>query len=235
MDCKAFSLACDKGASMDLFPIWLSLKVSIIAVVIVFVLGTFLATGLQRLEFKGRAIIESLIMLPLVLPPSVAGFILLILFGRSGPIGRVLDQFGMQVIFSWWAAVIASVVVSLPLMYQAVKTSLEAIDSNLEQAARTLGAGEFKVLRTITFPIAWPGFVSGGVMAFARSLGEFGATLMIAGNIPGKTQTIPLAIYSTSQSGDMVSASILVLVMITTSFSSIFGLNIWKKRAIRWQ
>ncbi|HZD60634.1 MAG TPA: molybdate ABC transporter permease subunit, partial [Anaerolineae bacterium] len=180
-------------------------------------------------------IIESLVMLPLVLPPSVAGFILLLLFGKYGPIGRTFDYFGIQVIFSWWAAVIASTVVSLPLMYQSVKTSLESVDPDLEQAARTLGAGEFKVFHTITFPIAWPGFVSGIVMAFARSLGEFGATLMISGNIPGKTQTIPLAIYTTSQSGDMAEASFLVITMVALSFSLIFGLNVWKKRAIRWQ
>jgi molybdate transport system permease protein len=220
---------------MDVPAIWLSVKVSTISVGIVFVLGTCLATWMLRSSHRGRTLIESVAMLPLVLPPSVVGFILLLAFGKYGPLGRVLDYFGIQVIFSWAAAVIASAVVSLPLMYQSVKTALESVDPKLEQAARILGAGELKVLYTITFPIAWPGFVSGTIMAFARSLGEFGATLMVSGNIPGKTQTIPLAIYSASQSGDMAGAGLLVLVIITTSFSLIFGLTLWRKRAIRWR
>ncbi len=162
---------------MDSSAIWLSVKVSIIAVVIVLVLGTCLATWMLRSRRRGRAFVDSVVMLPLVLPPSVVGFLLLLAFGKYGPLGIILDRFGIQVVFSWQSAVIASVVVSLPLMYQSVKTALESVDPKLEQAARILGAGELKVLRTITFPIAWPGFVSGTIMAFARSLGEFGATL----------------------------------------------------------
>lgn len=220
---------------MDSSAIWLSVKVSIIAVVIVLVLGTCLATWMLRSRRRGRAFVDSVVMLPLVLPPSVVGFLLLLAFGKYGPLGIILDRFGIQVVFSWQSAVIASVVVSLPLMYQSVKTALESVDPKLEQAARILGAGELKVLRTITFPIAWPGFVSGTIMAFARSLGEFGATLMISGNIPGKTQTIPLAIYSASQSGDTAGAGFLVLIIVATSFLLVFGLGMWKKRAIRWQ
>jgi len=220
---------------MYLDPIWLSIKVSIIAVGIVFIIGACLAVAIMRSNFKGKTLIESAIMLPLVLPPTVAGFLLLLLLGKHGPVGRILDQFGIQIIFSWWAAIIASVVVALPLMYQSVKTALESVDPDLEQAARTLGASELRILRTITLPLAWPGFVSGTVMAFTRSLGEFGATLMISGNIPGKTQTIPVAIYSTSQSGDMSGAAMLVMVLIATSFSMIFGLNVWRKRAIEWR
>lgn len=220
---------------MDGSAIWLSVKVSIIAVGIVLVLGTCLATWMLRSTCRGRALVDSIVMLPLVLPPSVVGFLLLLAFGKYGPLGSILDRFGIQVVFSWQSAVIASVVVSLPLMYQSVKTALESVNPKLEQAARILGASELKVLRTITFPIAWPGFVSGTVMAFARSLGEFGATLMISGNIPGKTQTIPLAIYSASQSGDMAAAGFLVLIIVAASFSLVFGLTMWKKRAIRWQ
>ncbi|MHB8840387.1 MAG: molybdate ABC transporter permease subunit [Candidatus Aquicultor sp.] len=220
---------------MDVSAIWLSVKVSIIAVAIVLVLGTCLATWMLRSQRRGRALVDSVVMLPLVLPPSVVGFLLLLAFGKYGPLGTILDRFGIQVVFSWQSAVIVSVVVSLPLMYQSVKTALESVDPKLEQAARILGAGELKVLRTITFPIAWPGFVSGTIMVFARSLGEFGATLMISGNIPGKTQTIPLAIYSASQSGDMAGAGFLVLIIVATSFSLVFGLGMWKKRAIRWQ
>lgn len=219
---------------MELTPILLSIKVSVIAVAIVFVTGSAIAVFMTKYDFPGRTAIESAIMLPLVLPPTVAGFLLLLLFGRYGPVGGVLDRIGVQVIFSSWAPVIASIVVALPLMYQSIKTALEAVDPDLEDAARILGAGEFKVLRTVTLPLAWPGFISGTVLAFTRSLGEFGATLMIAGNIPGRTQTIPLAIYSTSQAGDMNSAGLLVLVLISISFSMMFALNIWRKRVVQW-
>lgn len=219
---------------MGINPIWLSLKVSVIAVSIVFVAGTLLALAMSRLRFRGRSVAESLIMLPLVLPPTVMGFLLLFLFGKHGPIGRLLGYFGIQIVFTWWAAAIASVVVSLPLMYQAVKSSLESVDENLEQVARTLGAGELTVLRTVTLPLAWPGLVSGTIMAFTRSLGEFGATLMIAGNIPGRTQTIPIAIYSESATGNMTNAGYMVLILVAISFSLIFTVNVWRKRLFRW-
>jgi molybdate transport system permease protein len=219
---------------MDLNPVWLSIKVSLIAVSIVFVIGTLLAVLMLRASFQGKSILESLILVPLVLPPSVAGFLLLILFGKHGPFGRVLDMVGIQVIFSWRAAVIASAVVALPLMYQSVKAALESVDPKLEQAARTLGAGELTLLRTVTLPLAWPGFISGAVLAFARSLGEFGATLMISGNIPGETQTIPLAIYTMSQGGDLKAAGVLVAILLATSFSLVLSLNIWKKRSVLW-
>ncbi len=219
---------------MDLAPIWLSIRVSIIAVGVVFIVGTGLAVVLQRYSFRGRTIIEALVMLPLVLPPTVAGFFLLLLLGKNGPLGRLLNYFGIQIIFSWWAATIASMVVALPLMYQGVKSSLESVDLNLEQVARTLGAGEARVLRTITLPLSWPGIVSGVVMAFTRSLGEFGATLMVAGNIPGKTQTIPVAVYSFASSGDMAGAGYMVMILVAVSFSLVFAVSAWRRKFIRW-
>lgn len=219
---------------MDLSPIWLSLKVSIIAVSVVFVVGSFLAIFMHRFKFRGQTAVEALIMLPLVLPPTVVGFSLLLLLGRNAPIGRLLAYFGIEIVFSWWAAAIASMVVALPLMYQGLKSSLESIDANLEQAARTLGAGEIRVLRTVTLPLAWPGLVSGVVMAFTRAIGEFGATLMVAGNIPGKTQTIPLAIYSYSSSGDTRNAGYMVLILIALAFSLVFAVSAWRKKLIRW-
>ena len=215
-------------------PIWLSIKVSLVAVSIVFVVGTLLAVLMLRFEFRGKSVVESLILVPLVLPPSVAGFLLLVLLGKYGPVGKVLDMMGIQVIFSWHAAVIASAVVALPLIYQSVKAALEQVQPELEQAARTLGASEATVLRTITLPLAWPGFVAGTVLAFARSLGEFGATLMISGNIPGETQTIPLAIYTASQSGDLKYSGILVAILLVASFSMVFSLNLWKRRSVLW-
>lgn len=219
---------------MDLAPIWLSIRVSIIAVGVVFIVGTGLAVLLHRCSFRGRTIIEALVMLPLVLPPTVAGFFLLLLLGKNGPLGRLLNYFGIQIIFSWWAATIASMVVALPLMYQGVKSSLESVDLNLEQVARTLGAGEARVLRTITLPLSWPGIVSGVVMAFTRSLGEFGATLMVAGNIPGKTQTIPVAVYSFASSGDMAGAGYMVMILVAVSFSLVFAVSAWRRKFIRW-
>ncbi|MDP2211486.1 MAG: molybdate ABC transporter permease subunit [Candidatus Aquicultor sp.] len=215
-------------------PIWLSIKVSLVAVSIVFVIGTLLAVLMLRLDFRGKSVVESLILVPLVLPPSVAGFLLLVLLGKYGPVGKVLDMMGIQVIFSWYAAVIASAVVALPLIYQSVKAALEQVQPELEQAARTLGASEATVLRTVTLPLAWPGFVAGTVLAFARSLGEFGATLMISGNIPGETQTIPLAIYTASQSGDLKYSGILVAILLVASFSMVFSLNLWKRRSVLW-
>ena len=219
---------------VDMSPIWLSIKVSLVAVSIVFVIGTFLAVLMLRLDFRGKSVVESLILVPLVLPPSVAGFLLMVLLGKYGPVGKVLDMMGIQVIFSWYAAVIASAVVALPLIYQSVKAALEQVQPELEHAARTLGAGELTVLRTVTLPLAWPGFVAGTVLAFARSLGEFGATLMISGNIPGETQTIPLAIYTASQSGDLTYSGMLVAILLVASFSMVFGLSLWKRRSIQW-
>lgn len=231
---KCFLIRSAANREMDLAPIWLSIKVSIIAVGVVFIVGTGLAVLLHRCSFRGRTIIEALIMLPLVLPPTVAGFFLLLLLGKNGPLGSLLDYFGIQIIFSWWAAAIASAVVALPLMYQGVKSSLESIDLNLEQVARTLGAGETRVLRTITLPLSWPGIVSGVVMAFTRSLGEFGATLMVAGNIPGKTQTIPVAVFSDALSGDMASAGYMVMILVAISFSLVFAVSVWRRKFIRW-
>ena len=214
----------------DISPIVLSLKVAVAALIVV-VIGAVPVSGLMAKRlFWGKEFIEALITLPLVLPPSVVGFTLLFLFGRNGPLGKSIEHyFHTQIVFSLSGAVIAAAVVSFPLMYQSLKAALESVDMNLEQAARTLGAGELKIFFTITLPLAWNGFTAGTVLAFARSLGEFGATLMVAGNIPGKTQTMPLAIYFASESGDNQTAGILVTIMTVFSFFLIFGLNRWAK------
>jgi molybdate ABC transporter, permease protein len=215
-------------------PIILSLKVAFTAIVFVVCLGVPIAGFMAKREFWGKDLLESAITLPLVLPPSVVGFFLLFLFGKNGPLGIFLERyFHYQVVFSLTGAVIAAAVVSFPLMYQSLKPAIESVDENLEKAARTLGAGEFKIFLTITFPLARNGFIAGCVLAFARSLGEFGATLMIAGNIPGRTQTMPLAIYFASEAGDMHKASVLVLIMTVFSFLVIYGLNLWRRKAVR--
>ena len=166
----------------------------------------------------------------MVLPPSVIGYILLVIFGKRGFIGVYLNKiFGISIIFTWIACVIASVVVSIPLMYQSVKSSFLAIDENYINAARTLGASEKKIFFKVILPLAMPGIVSGMVLSFARALGEFGATMMIAGNIPGKTQTIPTAIYYAIASDDMNKANVLTFIVIIFSFSVIFILNRYQK------
>ncbi len=211
-------------------PIILSLKVALASVIIVTCFSIPIAGLMARREFWGKDVVESIITLPLVLPPSVIGFMLLVVFGKNGPLGVFLEQFfHTRVVFTIEGAVIAAVVVSFPLMYQSVRVAMESVDQNLERAARTLGAREIRVFFTITLPLAWNGIIAGLVLAFARSLGEFGATLMIAGNIPGRTQTMPLAIYFANESGDMRTASILVVIMTSFSFLVIYGLNRWGK------
>lgn len=166
----------------------------------------------------------------MILPPSVTGYLLLIALGKRGWIGRfLLENFELQIVFTWVGAVIAACIVSLPLMYQNVKAAFLTIDPIYEQAAQTLGSSEGKIFRTVIIPLAWPGIISGIALSFARAIGEFGATLMIAGNIPGKTQTIPTAIYFAVESGNTELANTLVLIMTIFSFVLIFGLNTWLK------
>jgi molybdate transport system permease protein len=214
-------------------PIVLSLKVALIAVCIDFALGLAVARIMARKDFSGKNMLESFIILPMVLPPTVMGYGLLIILGKRSPLGHILDDFGLQVIFTWWAAIIASAIVSFPLMYQSAKAAFSSVDLSLEKAARTLGTGEVRIFFTITLPLAWPGILAGLVLAFARALGEFGATLMVAGNIPGKTQTIPLAIYSAVESGEDGTAKTLVLIITVLSFATLFWLNKWSKEKIQ--
>lgn len=212
-------------------PVILSLKVATIATAIAFILGMAAAYVMTRTKLPGKNIWETILILPLVLPPSIVGYLLLRLFGKRGLIGAfLLDTFGVQVVFTWIACVIAAVVVAFPLMYQNAKGAFQSVDETYELAARTLGSGSFKVFRTITVPLCAPGIISGVVLTFARALGEFGATLMLAGNIPGKTQTIPTSIYYAVTTGKEDQATTLVIIMIIFSFALVFGLNTWLKK-----
>lgn len=212
-------------------PIFLSIRVALLATVIAFFLGVFFAYLLTKKKVPGKNIWETILILPMILPPSIVGYLLLKVFGKRGPIGAfLLDTFGIQIVFTWIACVIAATVVALPLMYQNAKGAFQSVDPSYELAAKTLGSSSFKVFRTVTFPLSGPGIVSGIVLTFARALGEFGATLMLAGNIPGKTQTIPTAIYYAVVVGKDEKASMLVLIMILFSFALVFGLNMWLKR-----
>jgi molybdate transport system permease protein len=220
--------------SANYAPLFLSLKVAGISTFFVFISGVFLARLFTRKRFFGKDVLESFFMLPLVLPPTVVGFGLLLLFGKNGFIGKwLLAGLGVQVVFSWIGAVIASSVVSFPLMYQSARGAYESLDQKLENAARIMGASSWRIFWTITFPLAWPGLLSGLVLSFARALGEFGATLMLAGYIPGKTDTIPLAIYFAVESGQMQSAEFWVVIIAALGFSTIMWLNWWSKHNLR--
>lgn len=178
-----------------------------------------------RGKFKG--LIDGVLTLPLVLPPTVVGFLLLILFGKNGPLGKLLMALGTSVIFSWPATVIAASVVAFPLMYRTVRSAFEQIDQNIIYAARTLGVSEWKIFWKITIPLSWPGVAAGTVLAFARALGDFGATLMIGGNIPGKTLTIPAAIFFAAEGGEMRKALIWVILIFIISLIVMTLMNYW--------
>ena len=219
---------------MEWQPVWLSIKVALISLCFVFVLGLSAAYILRKWEFPGKAAIEAVFALPLVMPPVVTGFVLLVLIGRQGPVGQFLETyFQTQIIFTPYAAILAGTVVAFPLMYHSTKAAFQGIDTKLEDAARTLGASEWRVFWTVTFPLAWPGLVAGIVLSFARALGEFGATIMVAGNIPGKTQTIPLAIYFAAESNDMTLAGLYVLIISLLTFSMILWVNVWSRKKSR--
>lgn len=216
---------------MEWQPVLLSVKVALISLVFVFFFGVAAAYVMRSFEFTGKSALEAFFALPLVLPPVVTGFVLLVLIGKQGPIGRFLSEnLHAQIIFTPYAAILAATVVAFPLMYQSTKAAFQGVDRNLEDAARTLGSSEWRVFWTITIPLAWPGLVAGLVLSFARALGEFGATIMVAGNIPGKTQTIPLAIYFAAESNNLTLAGAYVLLISGITFFLIFGLNVWSKR-----
>lgn len=198
---------------MDLFPILLSLRVAMLSTLLAGGAGVGLAWLLTRKRLPGRPLLESVVLLPLVLPPTVVGFYLLLLLGRSGPLGATLEAAGLQIIFTWRAAVLAATVASLPLVVKAVQAAFEAIDPRLEAAAKTLRPAA-SVFLTITLPLAWRGILAGLILAFARGMGEFGITLMLAGSIPGRTQTLPLAIYDAVQANDLTQANVLALTTI---------------------
>lgn len=193
-------------------PLLISLKVAGLATAASFFFATLCAWFMARRTGPLPAFLDALCTLPLVLPPTVLGYYLILLVGRRGLIGPWLADFGINLIFSWQGAVVAAAVVIFPLIYKSARAAMEQVDSRLENAARTLGASNLKVFLTVTMPLAWRSIFAGLILGFARGLGEFGATLMVAGNIPGKTQTLALAIYAAFQAGDDHFALVLVLV-----------------------
>ncbi len=211
----------------NLIPIWISLKTATTATIITFFLGIIAAWWMLDFRGKSKGLIEGFLTAPLVLPPTVVGFLLLLLLGKNGFIGQILDFFGVKIIFSWYATVIASTVVAFPLMYKTALGAFKQIDSNLLACARTLGASEWTIFWRIILPLAKPGMIAGTLLAFARSLGEFGATLMLAGSIPGRTETIPIAIFFAAEGGEMDRALLLVIIMLAISLGVIMAINYW--------
>jgi len=195
----------------------LSLKVALWATGIDLVLGVAVGYLLARVRFPGRELLDALLTLPMVMPPTVLGYYLLVVIGRNGPLGAWLhDSFGINLIFTWQAAVIAAAVVAFPLVLKGARSAFETVDAQLEQAARVLGVSEVGVFLRVTLPLAWRGVLAGTLLAFARTMGEFGATLMVAGSIPGKTQTLSIAVYEAVQAGQDDTANLLVLVTSVT-------------------
>lgn len=195
----------------------LSLQVAIVGVAGSLPFGIAIAWLLARCNFPGKSLVDGIVHIPLVVPPVVVGYGLLVLLGRRGPVGAWLyDHLGITLIFTWKGAAIASAVMGFPLLVRALRLSLEAVDRKLEQAARTLGAGPLDVFASVTMPLAWPGLLAGMVLAFARGLGEFGATIIFVGNIPGETRTIPIAIYTLTQDpeGDLAALRLSIIAVI---------------------
>ncbi len=212
----------------DFSPLWISLKTAGFATLITCFLGLGAAYGMLNYRGRGRSLLEALLISPLVLPPTVVGFLLLLLFGRNGLIGQFTRSLGFSMVFTWYAAVLTATVVAFPLMYRTTLGAFEQLDQSLLQVAKTLGASDWKIFWRILLPLSWPGILAGVTLAFARALGEFGATLMLAGNIPGQTQTIPMAIYFAVESGRPSEAWFWVLVIMSLSLSGIALVNGWK-------
>ncbi|MDU6114429.1 MAG: molybdate ABC transporter permease subunit [Paeniclostridium sordellii] len=211
---------------MDISPLIISIKTALTSTIITFVFGILIAYKMMCYKGKYQSFIDTVLTLPLILPPTVVGFFLLIIIGKNGPIGILLENLDINLIFTWSATVISAAVVSFPIMYRTSRGAFEQIDEDMISAARTLGLSNKKIFLRIIIPLAYPGIISAIVLSFARALGEFGATLMIAGNIPGKTQTMPIAIFFAVESGDMNQAMLWVLIIIGIASSVIVLSNL---------
>jgi molybdate transport system permease protein len=212
----------------DLAPLWISLKVSLLATAINLGLGTVVAYKMYGYRGKARSLMEGILITPLILPPTVVGFVLLVLLGKNGFLGQILIQWHLRLVFTWYAAVLASAIVSFPLMYRAALGAFEQIDPLLLDAARLDRASEIEVFWYLALPLALPGILAGTVLTFARALGEFGATLMLAGNIPGQTQTMPMAIYFAVEAGATPEAWFWTMIVVFISLMGIIVVNSWK-------
>ncbi len=218
-----------------LVPLLLTLKVAVCATILATLAGTAVAFAMERLRFPGRPVLDAALVLPMVLPPTVLGYYLLVLLGRRGPIGGWLQSaFGINLIFTWQAAVVAAAVVAFPLVYKTALTAFEGVEHEYQQAARVLGRSEPAVFLHVTLPLAWRGILAGSMLGFARSLGEFGATLMVAGNLPGRTQTLALAIYDAVEAGrDQLAGYLVALTSLVCLCVLLAGGWLLKPRPVR--
>ena len=212
---------------LDISPLIISIKTTITATCITFITGIAAAYWMEGYKGRLKGFIDAVLALPLVLPPTVVGFFLLLIFGRNGIIGKLLLKLNTTIIFTWPATVIAASVVAFPLMYRTSRGAFEQIDKNIINAARTLGVSEWRIFLKVTLPLSWPGIGAATILAFARALGEFGATTMVSGNIPGRTQTIPVAIYFAAEGGDMNKSLIWVIIIVFISMVMIVLMNYW--------
>lgn len=216
-------------SAIDWSPLWISLRTAAATIVIVFFIGVIIAWWVERLQSQSLKIFaDAVITLPMVLPPTVAGFFLLYFFGNNRFLGQLIYQLtGIKIAFSWLATVLAAAVISLPLMYRSARGALSQVDKGMLEAARSLGMTEWRIFWRIHLPNALPGIIAGGLLAFARGLGEFGATAMIAGNIAGRTRTLPLAVYSAVAAGDWDAAGWYVAVIVGLCLLVVIGLNVY--------
>ena len=225
---------CAVLQGLDWSPLYISLKTGAVATVISFFLGLFAARKVIKAGPKIKAVADGLLTLPMVLPPTVAGFFLLLLFSRRRPLGMFLyDQFDIKVVQSWLGCIIAATVIAFPLMYRNARAAFEQIDVNLVYAGRTLGMSEGKIFWKVVIPTAGPGIISGTILTFARALGEYGATSMLAGNIPGKTGTISQKIAMVIQDGDYLTAGVWVIIVLIIAFTVIFLMNLFTGRNMK--
>lgn len=213
--------------------VWFSVRVAALATLLILPFGLGLSWLLARFRWRGKSVIETLVALPLVMPPVATGLILLKLFGRRGVFGSTLHQFGVEIVFTWKAVVIAMMVMSFPLLVRASRVAFEEVNPRLEQIARTLGASNARVFTTITLPLAARGIIGGMVLAFARALGEFGATILLAGNIPGRTSTLSVSIYNFVQLGQDSEAFRLLAVSVTIAFLALWLSEFYLRRGSR--
>ncbi len=219
--------------AVNWFPLWLSLRVAAMATLVSLALGLWIAYLLANRRFRGKELLDALVTLPLVLPPTVLGYYLLVVLGRSSPLGHVYEWvFGGPLVFTWQAAVVASTLHAIPLLVKSARAAFETVDRTYEKAARNLGASDWRVFWRVTLPLSRRAVIAATVLAFARALGDFGATLMIAGDIPGRTQTAAIAIYDAVEAGDTIVARVMVLVLSVMAMAIVYAANRLQQRQV---
>jgi molybdate transport system permease protein len=219
--------------AVNWFPLWLSLRVAALATLVSLVLGLWIAYVLANRRFRGKELLDAVVTLPLVLPPTVLGYYLLVALGRTSPLGHLYEYlFGAPLVFTWQAAVVASTFHAIPLLVKSARAAFETVDRSYEKAARNLGASDWRVFWRVTLPLSRRAVIAASVLAFARALGDFGATLMIAGDIPGRTQTASIAIYDAVESGNTLVARVLVLVLSAVAIAIVYAANHLQQRQV---